>query len=135
MDVDAIADDLRRLLREEPSPPVCAWLFGSVARGDDHAGSDVDVAVLFRERLPATLDGCGFAIAGRLEAALQRPVDLIVINGKPADLVHRVLRDGRLLLDDEPSARVRFEVTARREYFDVLPYLREYRGLPPHPRP
>jgi hypothetical protein len=38
-----------------------------------------------------------------------------------------VLRDGVLLLDRDPSARVRFEVRSRREYLDVRPYLDRYR--------
>jgi hypothetical protein len=29
--------------------------------------------------------------------------------------------------DRNPSARIRFEVKARNEYFDLLPYLRQYR--------
>ena len=35
---------------------VAAYLFGSVARGDDDARSDVDVAVLHRRDPPATFD-------------------------------------------------------------------------------
>jgi hypothetical protein len=43
------------------------------------------------------------------------------------DLAHRVLRDGLLLLERDRSARIRFEVRARNEYFDLLPHLRRYR--------
>jgi hypothetical protein len=43
------------------------------------------------------------------------------------DLVHRVLRDGVLLLERDRSARIRFEVRARNDYFDLLPHLRRYR--------
>ena len=77
--------------------------------------------------LPSTLSGGALSIESRLERRLELPVDLVVLERAPPDLVHRVLRDGRLLYDDDPSLRVRFEVRARREYFDVLPYLREYR--------
>jgi len=44
------------------------------------------------------------------------------------DLVHRILRDGILCLDRDRSARIRFEVKARGEYFDLLPYLQRYRA-------
>jgi hypothetical protein len=54
-------------------------------------------------------------------------VDLLVLNRAPVDLIHRVLRDGILLHDRHPAARIRFEVKARNEYFDLLPYLRQYR--------
>ncbi|ETW94579.1 MAG: hypothetical protein ETSY1_34205 [Candidatus Entotheonella factor] len=55
-----------------------------------------------------------------------QPVDVTVLNRAPVDLVHRVLRDGRLLCDRDPSARSRFEVQAHNAYFDLLPYLRQY---------
>jgi hypothetical protein len=41
--------------------------------------------------------------------------------------VHRVLRDGVLLLDHDRSARIAFEVRSRNEYFDLLPILERYR--------
>jgi hypothetical protein len=40
-----------------------------------------------------------------------------------------VLRDGRLVLDRDPGARIRLEVRARNEYFDLEPIGRLYRGL------
>ena len=49
------------------------------------------------------------------------------MNGAPVDLVHRILRDGRLLVERDRSARIAFEVRARNEYFDLLPMLRLYR--------
>ena len=52
-------------------------------------------------------------------------MDLVVLNRAPADLIHRVLRDGILVLDLDPSARIRFEVRARNEYFVLLPHLRD----------
>ena len=91
-------------------------------------GSDLDVAILLGGPLPGTLEEGGFDLAAALEATLQRPVDLVILNGAPVDLVARVLRDGRLLLDRNPSARIRFEVQARNDYFDLLPYLRQYRA-------
>ena len=37
------------------------------------------------------------------------------------------MRDGQLLFDRDPAARVRFEVAARNAYFDILPMLERYR--------
>lgn len=109
---------------------IAAWLFGSVARGTTDARSDVDVAVLFRRDPPRTLVGRQILMAADLEALLKRPVDLVVLNHAPCDLVHRVLRDGRLLLDRDPRSRVAFEVRRRAEYFDLKPYLDLYRRAP-----
>jgi predicted nucleotidyltransferase len=107
-------------------PIVAAYLFGSVARGTDRKGSDVDVAVLY-EKSPAGLDR--FALEGEIERFLRRPVQVVSLERAPADLVHRVLRDGKLLLDRDRSRRIAFEVRARNEYFDLEPIRRRYRRL------
>jgi uncharacterized protein len=46
-----------------------------------------------------------------------------------------VLRDGRLVFESDRSARIRFEVERRNEYFDLLPVLREYRKPRGTPEP
>jgi len=106
-----------------------AYLFGSVARGTSGAKSDVDVAVLLVADPPRTLEGYRFDLQADLEAALGRTVDLVVLNRAPPELVHRVLRDGKLIVDLDPSRRIRFEVKARNEYFDSRPFLLRYRRL------
>lgn len=109
-----------------------AYLFGSEARGSARAGSDVDVAVLFSVEPPKGLAGLALGLQGELERRLHRTVDLVVLNRAPADLVHRVLRDGKIVAQPDRSARIRFEVAKRNEYFDLLPFLRRYRGLERH---
>lgn len=109
---------------------VAAYLFGSVARGTATRTSDVDVAVLLTADPPRTVDGLRLGLEGELERALGLPVQLVVLNRAPCDLIHRVLRDGILLLDRDPGARIRFEVDARNRYFDLQPFLRRYRRLP-----
>ena len=107
-----------------------AYLFGSVARGTATPTSDVDVAILFSADPPRTIDGLHLGLEGELERGLGLPVQLVVLNRAPCDLIHRVLRDGVLLLDRDPSARIRFEVDARNRYFDLQPFVRRYRRLP-----
>lgn len=117
-------------IRLEAEPDVvAAWLFGSRARGEARPDSDVDVAVLLRQDSPATLEGLRLGLESDLEQVCQRSVDLVIVNRAPPDLVHRVLRDGVLLVERDRSARVRFEVRSRNEYFDVLPFLRRYRRM------
>ena len=103
------------------------YMFGSVARGEGGADSDVDVAVLYGKPVEPGLAGLKLALAGDIEERLGRRVDLLVLDNQPPDLIHRVLRDGLLVLETNRSARIRFEVTARNEYFDVLPMLQRYR--------
>ena len=128
MSNESLDSQLSRALAGFPAGVVAAYLFGSEARGDATGASDLDIAILLRGQHLATLESGGFDLAARLETALGRPVDLVILNGAPVDLVARVLRDGRLLLDRDRSARIRFEVQARNEYFDLLPYLRRYRA-------
>jgi len=108
-------------------PVTAAYLFGSVARGTATRKSDVDVAILFRKPPAGRLDDLRFTLEGELERAIGRQVQVVALNTAPPDLVHRVLRDGHLLLDRDPAARIRFEVQARNLYFDLLPVLRRYR--------
>ena len=87
-----------------------AYLHGSRARGDHRASSDTDVAAWWPREVPASFD-----------VLLPAGVDLLVINRAPLLLAGRVAAHGRLLFDDDPPARVRWEATTRTVYFDELP--------------
>lgn len=128
-----VAERLRAAFESAPPSVVAAYLFGSVARGDARRGSDVDVAVLFSAPLEAALGNAASRLEGDLERVLRRPVQVVELNRAPADLVHRVLRDGRILLDRDREARIQFEVRARNEYFDLEPIRRLYRRAAPIP--
>lgn len=128
--VSEIEDQLRVLLREAPPEIVCAYLFGSVARDQATARSDVDVAVLYESTPRQTLEAGPLDLEHALERAVRRPLHLIVLNRASADLVHRILRDGRILLDRDRPARLRFEVAKRNEFFDLEPIRRRYRDTP-----
>ena len=107
-----------------------AWLFGSVARGDDHDGSDIDVAVLYQRDPPATFEGLPLRLEGEIEGLLGRRTEVISLNSAPIDSCARVLRDGVLLLDRDPARRIAFEVRTRNVWFDLQPVLRRYRRFP-----
>jgi uncharacterized protein len=98
-----------------------AYLFGSVARGEDHASSDIDVGLLFVQDPPARLESMGFELQDELTLLLKRKVDLVVLNHASCDLVRRVMVDGLLLVEHSRSKRIAFEVRKRNEYFDMLP--------------
>lgn len=131
MTSDEIAAALEAYFAEHPGDAAAVYLFGSTARGTRGTGSDVDIGVLLDEDPPRTLEGLGFDLQDELERRLGLPVQVVILNRASADLVHRVLRDGRLLLERDRSHRVRFEVAKRAEYFDLLPVLHEYRRLGP----
>lgn len=104
------------------------YLYGSFARETHRSDSDVDVGLLFAEE-PSDpgISGPRARIEGELELELGRTVQAVTMNTAPPDLVHRVLRDGRLVHEADPSRRIRFEVAARSRYLDLLPVLHRYR--------
>ena len=130
VDRDRLAQEISRVFAARNEDAAAVYLFGSVARGEGGPDSDVDVAVLYGRPVEAGLAGLKLALAGDLETRLGRRVDLVVLDSQPTDLVHRVLRDGRIVVENNRSARIRFEVDARNEYFDILPVLQRYRRPP-----
>jgi predicted nucleotidyltransferase len=94
---------LRSALRTEPNVRL-AVLFGSAARGEQDAASDLDLLVDLgdeswdrRQRLNA-----------RLEQAMQRPVELVLVSRAKPGLMTAALGDGRVLVDrdgDWPSLK------------------------------
>ena len=129
MDRDEIEQRLREHFAAAATGIAAVYLYGSVARGTAGPGSDVDVAVLMTADPPPTFAALLLDLEGELEARLRLPVQVVVLNRAPVDLVHRVLRDGRLVADLDRPARIRFEVRARNEFFDLEPFLRRYRRL------
>jgi predicted nucleotidyltransferase len=125
-----IEQALREFFAAEPGDIIAAYLFGSVARGTAGARSDVDVAVLRAATPPATIESLPLDLERRISGLVGRPAQVAVLNTAPVGLIHRVLRDGVLLLDRAPAARIRFEVKARNEYFDLQPILDRYRRPP-----
>jgi predicted nucleotidyltransferase len=129
VDAQNIAGRLADYYRDRPDV-VAVYLFGSVARGTAGPRSDIDVGVIYLTAPQSRLLAEPFLDEANLAEQLERTVQIIVMNRASADLVHRVLRDGILVLDQHPSQRIAFEVQARNEYFDLLPTLRRYREGP-----
>lgn len=122
-----MADRLRERFASDPGDALAVYLFGSEARGTAGPESDVDIAILRGRIPPPTLSAQAYDLADDLAGLLGRRVDLVILDTAPPDLIHRVLRDGILLLDRDRSARIRFEVAARNAYFDLKPFLDRYR--------
>jgi predicted nucleotidyltransferase len=126
MDRLALQHALEERLGADPNV-AAVYLFGSQARGTARAGSDVDLGILYRTAPKSTLLDQPFELMAQLASALGEPIDIVVMNTAPVDLVHRILRDGQILLEPDRSKRIAFEVQARNAYFDLLPILQRYR--------
>ena len=102
-------------------PVVAAYLFGSQASGATTPLSDVDIAVLLEAGVasPGTVQA---ALISDLMLVLRRSdIDVVILNAAPLLLKERAISRGRVLYCRDALARVRFEVAARREYFDTQP--------------
>jgi predicted nucleotidyltransferase len=128
MDLERLSTAVRDFFSDAPPGVVAVYLFGSRARETATPRSDVDVAILYAQPPAPSLEGIPLDTEADLERVLGVPVQVVVLNQAPVDLVHRVLRDGKLLLDRDPSARIRFEVRARNEFFDLQRVLAQYRA-------
>jgi predicted nucleotidyltransferase len=87
---------LRTALRTEPSVQ-CAVLFGSTARGDDAADSDLDLLVWISDATHAARH----ALARRLTVRVGREVQVVDVRDartRPS-LLETILREGRVLVD------------------------------------
>jgi predicted nucleotidyltransferase len=73
-----------------------AWLFGSLAWGETHDESDIDLAV---EGLPA---GKQTALHVELMGVLPLRVDLLRLEELPESFRERILTEGRLLYEAPP---------------------------------
>jgi predicted nucleotidyltransferase len=94
-----------------------AYLFGSAAAGAERPTSDVDVAILFDEPpAPTMLD----VLTERLEAAVERRVDLVVLNSAPPLLAREVIAGGRLILSRDDDECVRFVTRTTARYQDTI---------------
>lgn len=103
-----------------------AYLFGSRASGRAQAHSDIDVAV--RVDAGALHRGPWYGYAAELTAHLMaalgsNDVDVVILNGAPPVLYHRVLRDGRRILSRDPRATAAHEGYALSRYCDYRPQL------------
>lgn len=110
------------MLRAE-SALAAAWVFGSVARGEARADSDIDVAVLLSDPSANALSMRRelMRLAANLERAAQRRVDLVVLGVHDPMLAHRVLSEGRLVHDADPKRRIEFTSNVLARYFDWAP--------------
>jgi predicted nucleotidyltransferase len=121
----ATSGAVERAIREEVAkrPEIAAaWIFGSVARGDAVQGSDLDVAVLLKADRAGPDRGWLYDLAASLERhSPSGRVDVLVLGAQGPVLRHRVLREGKLIHDADPDARIAFEAATISEYLDWKP--------------
>ena len=108
---------LRAVLARFPSL-LLAIVFGSVARGQQHFASDLDIAVAAKHALSAAQK---MDIIAALAAETGRPIDLIDLTTAPGPLLSQIVQHGRRLLG---SDREYGQLISRHlfEQADFMPY-------------
>ena len=110
---------LRRVLEAE-SDVAYALLFGSCGRGTAHAASDADIAIELRAGAARDVRTLG-SLAARLESAIARRIDLVLLDEAPAPLAYRIFRDGHLLVERDHGVLVARKARALLDYLDWKP--------------
>ena len=114
-----MVESLRRIL--DPEPRVAyALVFGSAARAATSPESDVDIAVgLVAGARPGVREIA--ELVSRLESAIGKPVDLVLVDEAPPALAYRIFRDGQVVSLRDRQAFVMAKARAILEYLDLKP--------------
>lgn len=124
---EMLIETIRRIL-DPCNDVVAVYLFGSVAEGQAHAQSDIDIAVLYTPEPSRTrLFQLNLEIGSRLEDALRGPIDVVNLNNAPPLLAFQVLQTGQLILEHNRTQRCIFQMHAMNRYYDSRRYLEEQR--------
>jgi predicted nucleotidyltransferase len=117
--IEGLAAVAARLLAADPRI-IAAYLYGSAARGEP--ASDLDIALLTREESVDVGDLERIAARLQAEAAPSGPdIDVRFLAGTAPRFRANVIREGRLLYDGDPEARIRFEAQSLGEWLDFKP--------------
>jgi len=110
--------DIEQVLAQHPDIEL-AYVFGSVARGEAGADSDLDLAVQMREPLDAEHK---INLIEELACATGRPVDLVDLRTEGEPLLGRILQGYKLIGTPEQHAALMTRHLL--DEADFMPYVR-----------
>ena len=77
----------------------------------------MDIAIELRAGAARDVRSLG-GLAARLESAVGRPIDLVLLDEAPAPLAYRIFRDGQLLVERDHGVLVARKARALLDYLD-----------------
>ena len=114
------------------------YVFGSFARNQERAKSDIDLAFLVdpaRYRMDAfEATAPVHMIAGKMGMKLDRVVDVTILNSASLEIAYEIVAGGECLFESDPELRIQYELKVKGMHFDFQPFISELRakriGLP-----
>ena len=102
-----------------------AYLYGSVAKGKAHKGSDIDIGVVLAEDYKPD-PFYESRLSAELSKAFGAEAEVRVLNGQSIVFLHQVLKYGVLLFSRDEKTRVGFETYTYSRYLDFRPFFEAY---------
>lgn len=121
-DIEIRINNLKYFFAGHPEV-IFAYLFGGLTKGRPSSLSDVDIAIYVKN--PKRFDYLRF-YADITEFLNTEEVDLIMLNRAPISLSGRILQSKKILVDNEPSLRHKFESLTIRKFLDFQYREKEY---------
>jgi predicted nucleotidyltransferase len=119
-------DNVRKYFENKPEI-AAVYLFGSFAKGYAKKYSDIDIAVLVKNRKSFSgFDTPRTRYTYDLEKLMRKKVEVQDLDSVSVDFAQRVISEGKILLGLESKKRVEFEEKVLRMYFDMKPFFDEY---------
>lgn len=101
------------------------YMFGSHARDEAKADSDVDIAVLFCDNNSANTKAV-IRFISDLGAIVNKKTDVCDISAVDLLFAYRILSEGKIIFSADEQKRIDFEVNLMRKYFDMKDFFTEY---------
>lgn len=119
----ALIAGLRPILVRYPEI-AAAWVFGSAARQELRADSDIDIGLLLRTKGETAEDHYEMLgdLAARLESVTApHPIDVVLLEPQGPIFAHEALCDGKLICEPDPERRIQFEADTVARAIDFRP--------------
>jgi predicted nucleotidyltransferase len=114
---------LQEMIQNEPQI-IFAYLHGSFIERSNFG--DLDLALFVNEIPEKEFMSYEFDLERLIERVLAYPVDVRILNNAPSSFCYTVIKKGIRLIDNNEDERVNFEMRTYQNYFDFLPFRRQY---------